>query len=566
MGIEQSDKKGIQYIVASLAALGVSKVVICPGSRNAPLTISFNRHPQFSCTSIRDERSAAFVALGMAAECKEPVVVVCTSGSAALNFAPAVAEAFYQRIPLIVVTADRPKAWTGQGDGQTINQTNVFANYIRKFYELDGDATNADELWMIQRAVSEGMAVALHRDRGPVHFNIPVGEPLYGTQKLNDLPVRVHRCELPVNHLSELSGSNYGKTFSRSKRVMILAGQMPGDAHLQQQLAELSNLSNVVVLTETTSNLHHPTFIQNIDRCITALSADDEIKFAPDLLITIGGAVISKRIKGFIRKNKPLYHWNVNAFDASMDTYQSLTDAIYLPPAGFFSQLQTDSGSIQSDYALLWKQLNAEKQQLHHNFLAKAPFSDLRAFQEIFNHIPNHYAIHFSNSSPIRYGQLFSSNNTWAFYCNRGTSGIDGCTSTAVGTAFSNPERKFLLITGDVAFWYDINGLWNELPTNNLKIILINNSGGNIFRIIPGPDTIDERETFFETKMTSDAAKLSAHFNWSYLAEREGDNLVEALHRLFHSESRCILEIFTDAETSAETLKQYWRYLNQKLS
>lgn len=564
MDIAQSDKKGVQYIVASLAGLGIDRVVICPGSRNAPLTISFNRHPAFDCISVRDERSAAFIALGMAIELKKPVAVVCTSGSAAINFAPAIAEAFYQRIPLIILTADRPKAWTDQGDGQTINQTEVFRNFIRKSYELNGDAQHPDELWTIQRSVSEGFAIAMQHNRGPVHFNIPVSEPLYGIQDRVDAQPRIHRSESFDCSLPEGSKQHFRRLFSESKNVLILAGQMYPNALLQQQLADIAQLPNVVVLTETTSNLRHPSFIENIDRCITSIDASQEAVFAPDLLITIGAAVVSKRIKSFLRKNKPRHHWNIDAFDSSMDTYQSLTTAIAMNAHDFFSQTKFSEGNTSSTYAADWHQMSVEKQQLHNAFLERSAFSDLKAFQSIFEKIPESYAIHLSNSSPIRYAQLFTAKAGWEFYCNRGTSGIDGCTSTAVGAALGAPHKNFLLITGDVAFAYDINGLWNELPLSNLKIIMINNQGGNIFRLIPGPDTVAERETFFETKMTSDASRLADHFNWKYLTASNSEALRDALSNLFNTDGRAMLEVFTDAEINAVTLKQYWQSLNRK--
>ena len=188
--MELSDKKGVQQIVQSLAALGLKEIVICPGSRNASFVISFNRHPAFNCTSIRDERTAGFYALGKAIELQEPVAILCTSGSAALNFAPAIVEAYYQRIPLIVLTTDRPKEWTNQGDGQTILQTNIYTNYIRKSYEINGDAVQKNDLWYIERCISEGFNIATLIDKGPVHFNIPVSEPLYGTSSIdtNNLP------------------------------------------------------------------------------------------------------------------------------------------------------------------------------------------------------------------------------------------------------------------------------------------------------------------------------------------------------------------------------------------
>lgn len=260
-----SDKQSIQHIVLALAELGLKEVVICPGSRNAPLVISFNRHPAFQCTSIRDERSAGFYAIGKAIELKQPVAIVCTSGSATLNFAPAISEAYYQRIPLIVITADRPKEWTNQGDGQTINQTNLYQNFIRRSYELKGDADKASDFWYNERRLSEGYNAATISDKGPVHFNIPLNEPLYNTSEVEIKTLKVFREAETAKILSEDMLTTLTKEFSKSSQVMIIAGQHPIDVALQNALTEIAHYKNVIVLTESTSNIHNRYFIENIE-------------------------------------------------------------------------------------------------------------------------------------------------------------------------------------------------------------------------------------------------------------------------------------------------------------
>lgn len=560
--MELSDKKGIQQIVLSLAALGLREIVICPGSRNAPLVASFNRHPHFHCTSIRDERCAGFFALGKAIALREPVALLCTSGSASLNFAPAIAEAYYQKIPLIVLTADRPKAWTDQGDGQTIDQTNLFRNYARFGYELNGDANTSTDLWFIRRCISEGFNNALYLNPGPVHFNIPVGEPLYRTEQAESFPTRIFKSVPVENRLGEEILKNLASEFFSCERVMILCGQHPSDQILPDAVIQMSSLQNVIVLTESTSNIHHPDFIEQIDRCITGLNdaLADELK--PDLLITVGGAIISKRIKSFLRQHRPLFHWNIDPFDSTRDTYQSLTSAIAMAPGLFLQQLYPYIHTVRSDYKNKWLPLKKDKEKRHSRFIHDCQYSDLKVFQNIYRHIPEDTILHIANSSPIRYAQLF--NNTNETYCNRGTSGIDGCTSTAMGAAAARPDKSYLLITGDVAFHYDMNALWNEKNIRNLKIIIINNGGGGIFRIIEGPDEAQEREKFYETTMKANIEKIAAHYNWNYLAIKKEEQLTGVLSEFFSPEKeKIILEIFTDAETNPVVLKDYWKYLNE---
>lgn len=560
-----SNKNGIQNIVLTLHQLGLREVVICPGSRNAPLVISFNRHPDFNCTSIRDERSAGFFALGKALATKQPVALLCTSGSAALNFAPAIVEAFYQRVPLIVITADRPKEWVNQGDGQTINQENIYNNYINASYELKGDSYSPTDIWMNERSICEGYNIATVSNKGPIHFNVPIKEPLYGVSKVTIPTPKVFIEETIEQSITRETLIQLSEAFNSCKKVMILVGQMPLNSALQEVLSDIAALENVVVLTESTSNLHHPLFVENIDRCITGLSATDMTTYLPDLLITIGGEIISKRIKKQLRNCRPKLHWNIHPYNSYMDTYQSLTSAIPMKPHVFLNQLFPVLKSQEADYSKKWQELNRRKKSLHDTFCQQSEYSDFNVFRDIYKYLPQSAHLHISNSSPIRYAQLFDNKKVEDSWCNRGTSGIDGSTSTAMGAAASAPEKQHFFITGDVAFHYDINALWNDIYIENLNIIVINNSGGGIFRIIEGPNKIEERSKFLETSMNNNIKHLATHFKWNYLSAHNDTELAEQLKLFFDSKSkRTILEIFTDADKNPVVLNKYWEFLNKK--
>ncbi|MBK7099356.1 MAG: hypothetical protein IPH58_14800 [Sphingobacteriales bacterium] len=311
--------------------------------------------------------------------------------------------------------------------------------------------------------------------------------------------------------------------------------------------------------------MHHPYFVENIDQCITHLNNKEAKDLAPELLITVGDAIVSKRIKKLLRDHPPKFHWNIHPFDAMMDTYQALTCAIKMEPVSFFDQIESYLPSIISDYRDKWLQVKEEKRNRHIQFCTNCEYSDLKALYEVFEAIPQDVAVHVSNSSPIRYAQLFDNSNIAEAWCNRGTSGIDGCTATVVGAAAAAPEKKFLLITGDMAFHYDINGLWNDAEVQNLKIIIVNNGGGGIFRILEGSDRIDELKKFIESSMNSTAEKMAAHHGWGYLAVKAESELDAALKTFFSNQTkRIILEIFTDAEINPEVLKQYWNCLKEK--
>lgn len=561
-----SDKKAVVEIVTALFGLGLREVVICPGSRNAPLILTFNRYNGFHCTSIRDERSAAFFALGKSIALKEPVAVVSTSGSATLNFAPAISEAYYQRMPLIVITADRPQAWTGQGDGQTINQENVYKNFIRKSFELNGDAVSEEALWYNSRMISEGFEAAKNTDPGPVHFNIPLSEPLYNVSEEPLSTPKIFKSIHLEKKVSSADIHSLAYTFSRTKKVMILVGQHPKDNALEAAMRNVSAFLNTIVLRESTSNIYSPDFIENIDRCITTMTPEQMNEFSPDLLITVGGAVVSKRIKAMIRNNRPKQHWNVDSFDSMMDTYKSLTLSISTSGSDFFQQLSAalSKGNIESDYRQKWLERKNQLEKIQEEFSAGCRYSDYFVFNEIFKLLPTNVHLYLSNSSPIRYAQLFDDKPMAFCWSNRGTSGIDGCTSTTFGAASVAPDDTFVLITGDVAFYYDINAFWNNEKIENVNIILINNGGGGIFRIISGKEAEPEMEQFFETAQEKSAEKIAGFYNWNYLSAYDQESLSHSLKKFFNVETKkTILEIFTPAKLNPEVLSQYWNYLKE---
>ncbi len=561
--MELSDKKSIQQLVLSMAALGLRHIVISPGSRNAPLIISFHRHPEIHCFSIRDERTAGFYALGKALELNEPVALLCTSGSAALNYAPAISEAYYQRIPLIVITADRPSEWIDQGDGQTLRQTAVYHQYIRKSYVLEGDAEKEDTRWYNRRCISEGFIIATKTNPGPVHFNVHLGEPLYGTEKVELALPRVFSAVTIENRLAQAEVKRLQFDFSRSKKVMILVGQQRAAQSLNTLLTKLAAANNnTIVLCESTSNLNSQDFIEHIDRCIVSMDDEELPDFMPDLLITIGGAVVSKKIKASLRKYAPAQHWNVSPYDACMDTYKALTKAIPLKADAFFKQLlEAFPASVHSEYKNRWQNRAKLLEERHQRFVDTALFSDFLVFSQIFSRLPENTFLHLGNSTPIRYGQLYK-NLAKTTHCNRGVSGIDGCTSTAIGAASCHPDQKYVLITGDVGFFYDRNAFWNEHIPENINIIVINNSGGSIFRIIDGPSKTKELEEYFETKHHYSAKELVAVSDWEYLQANDERTLMVALHDFFKPETqKTVLEVFTPNERNAQVLASYFDYL-----
>ncbi|SHM16720.1 2-succinyl-5-enolpyruvyl-6-hydroxy-3-cyclohexene-1-carboxylic-acid synthase [Flavobacterium xanthum] len=543
-----------QSIIEICLAKGITTIIISPGSRNAPLTIGFVNNPAFQCYSIADERSAAFFALGIAQQTKQPVALVCTSGSALLNYYPAFAEAFYSQIPLIVISADRPQSKIDIGDGQTIRQENVFANHSLYNANLN-EAVSKENDYKINQAID----IALNT-KGPVHINAPFEEPLYETVSELSVDVMVNAFANlnPMPAIEDLS--EFVKIWNNSTQKMILVGVNEPNAINDKTINFLAEEESVVVMTETTSNLHHPSFINNIDTIITPFTNDDFETFRPEILVTFGGMIVSKRIKAFLRKYKPQHHWHIDTLRA-YDTFGGLTKHFELNPNSFFESFLPLTTPIKSDYFSKMDAVNKLRKKKHEIYLSKIPFSDFVVFEKVIKSLPKNSQLQISNSSAIRYAQLIDIDPSIEVYCNRGTSGIDGSTSTAIGAAVAN-EKQTIFITGDIGFLYDSNALWNNYIPKNFKIILINNGGGGIFRILPGHEESPVFNTFFETSHCLTAEHLAKMYGFDYTIASNEASLANGLNTLYsQNEKPSILEIFTPTLQNDSILLQYFREL-----
>jgi len=543
-----------QSIIEICLAKGVTNIVISPGSRNAPLIIGFVNNPKFTCYSIADERSAAFFALGIAQQIKKPVAVICTSGSALLNYYPAFAEAFYSQIPLLVISADRPLDKIDIGDGQTIRQENVFENHsLYNANLVDGASTENDS------KIREAITISIAK-KGPVHINAPFEEPLYET--VTELSIEVNGFAnanatpiVPTDNWNE-----FASIWNSTKKKLVLVGVNEPDAIATSVVDFLANNASVVVMTETTSNLHHPSFINNIDTIITPFSSDDFEVFQPEILVTFGGMVVSKRIKAALRKYQPKHHWHIDSLRA-YNTFGCLTKHFETDPNTFFKALIPLLQPIESNYFETFEAINALRKEKHKAYLSKIPFSDFKVFEKVIQSLPINSHLQISNSSAIRYAQLIDIHPSIEVYCNRGTSGIDGSTSTAIGAAVAN-EKQTVLITGDISFLYDSNALWNNYIPKNLKIVLINNGGGGIFRILPGHDETPVFNTFFETSHCLTAEHLAKMYGFEYAIASNKTTLTNGLEQMYSQNNKpYIFEIFTPTRENDAILLQYFREL-----
>lgn len=540
-----------QSLIAICKAKNLTNIVISPGSRNAPLTIGFASDPFFNCYSIADERSAAFFGMGISQQITTPTVLVCTSGSALLNYYPAIAEAFYSRIPLIIISADRPTHKIDIGDGQTIRQQNVYQNHILYSANLSENASEEND-----RLINEAINTAI-TSGGPVHINAPFEEPLYNTvDHLSVNPVIIDPIypELPV-----INYNSYVQTWNSATKKLILVGEYKPNTLDYEIIDFLANDPSTIVLAESISNINHPGVINAIDRLVIPFTEDDLLDFQPDVLITFGGMVVSKRIKQILRQHKPQQHWHIDT-SRHYDTFDALTHKIIDEPNHFFSQIKLKStATVTSNYKQWALDIMHTRDIKHNEYLAIIPFCDFKAINSVVSYLPSNTQLQISNSAVIRYVQLVNQKTNITTFCNRGTSGIDGSTSTAIGAAISN-NQPTVLITGDISFLYDSNGLWNSYIPKNFKIVVVNNGGGGIFRTLPGHQENNIFNTFFETTHQLNAKHLANMYNFNYFEANDFESLEEKLNYFFtKNEQPALLEIFTPTVSNSEIFKNYYK-------
>ncbi len=563
------DYQPIYNIAEICAAHRVVDAILSPGSRNAPLIYSFTRQKQIKTYTISDERSAAFIALGMSIKSGNPVALVCTSGSAAYNYAPAIAEAYFQQVPLIVFTADRPPEWIDQLDGQTIRQEGIYGTHVKKSYQCPTDLSSKDAVLHFERIINEAVLLATSGTRGPVHINIPFREPFYPENIVSigkRSPKIISRLE-SSHHLSESDWVNLIDDWRKHKKKLIVGGQMHHSVGELEVISEFSTSKNIPVIGDVISNLHGlPNNISLADLFINGQSAEAKKDLTPDLLITFGKSVISKNIKLYLRKYPAKAHWHIQEEGYVPDTYQSLTKIIPMTISAFLKSIEDIASKGSRTYYNRWYSLQAKVAGFSAEFSARQSFNEFSTFHAIFDNLPIACDIHLANSMPVRWANMYGLDHTRQrveIFCNRGTSGIDGCTSTALGSALKS-DKTTLLITGDMAFFYDRNAFWNKYIPDNLRIIVLNNHGGGIFDIIDGPSSNPEHEEYFLTNQPLSAKNLADEYDLKYYHCKTVERLSNGLDKFWvRDDTAKILEIETDISTNTKILKKLKRELKK---
>ncbi len=555
-------------IPAICAAHGVRQAVICPGSRSGLITIAFARHPEISTFVFPDERAAGFIALGLAQSSMRTVAIICTSGTAAANLFPAVIEAYFQEIPLLIITADRPPELIGQQDGQTIRQYNLFTNHIRGFFQFPASFNTVQEITHATRLVTEAILSAGGSIKGPVQLNVPVREPFYPSQgeELNfSHDLKIIKVVLPPVQFEHGYFDTLKDEILSYNNVMILIGQQRPDSALLIALEHIQEITQSVVVGELFSNIHtYSGFITNHEIVLADQESSSDLR--PELLISFGGSVISKNLKNFLRKNPPILHWHIGENPEVVDTHQTLTQKILISPSAFFQSFARSivlENKPKSDYRQRWLLKSRKARELVDDYLAECQPGEFAAVSRILRQLPDGGSLHLANSMPVRYAGYVGLKQNIAVWANRGASGIDGCTSTAVGHAL-NTSNLHILITGDMAFFYDRNSLWHQHIPPNLRIIILNNHGGGIFRLIDGPGKLPELKTYFETNQSLKAENTARDFGMKYYFADDLDRLDDVLTPFLSPDGdAAILEIETNPTVNEAIFTQFKQRIKQ---
>jgi 2-succinyl-5-enolpyruvyl-6-hydroxy-3-cyclohexene-1-carboxylate synthase len=553
-----TDKYMCRMIARLLAEHGVENVITSPGSRNAPLIVAVAREQRLKVTPVIDERSAAFMAVGMALQTEKPVAVICTSGSALLNYGPAMSEAYYRGLPIIAISADRPINRIDQNDSQTIRQSGALASVVKSSYDIAEEDGHSYAV----RKVNDAILRAKSRPCGPVHINVRIAEPLNGMTEADDQDIHaVEQVEtskrLSVNTVNELCTE-----ILESKKVMMLVGFHRNDARFTAAMAKLCHLDNIVLLSESHSNLHFtaPNHIKNIDLALSGMVADEVESLRPELLITMGGSVTSNFVKQYLRGTAGLQHWSVGEQQQVIDTYDAIAKMISMDDADFAEQMAeavADESPV-SDYARSWRIVADRVANRASEYAESSEWSDFKAMGMIMKLLPD-CNLHLSNGTAVRYVQLFDYSHISHVECNRGVSGIDGCTSTAIGAAMTT-DAMTILITGDMCAQYDLGALATANIPANFKMIVLNNDGGGIFRFIKATRDMAEVEQYLACDVRLPLKQLADGFGFSYYEAAGGDELRDKFAK-FVSENQqpAILNVVTDGARSAEILINFYK-------
>ena len=551
-----STKKNVLQLLSLLKAHSIKRFVVSPGSRHIPIVLSMESDPFFELYSVVDERSASFFALGLIQRFEEPVGVICTSGTASANYCSAISEAYYQELPLLVLTADRLPCLLDQHEDQMIHQSTMYVNVTKYVANLPVVNTLQDE-WYNNRLINEALLELNHHGTGPVQINIPVADHM-DDFTVTELPRqrKINRYDLSV---PEEFWKKIANRLSDKKIIIVCGERNPLKEMELKALDSFCQKFDCIILSDKISNCHHRYAVENAFPTLQAMSHGDVEETIPDVIISIrSNYSFNPEFKSFVKRcaSTKIENWYVSASGKIIDPFQCLTDVFEMNEFIFFSKISQAKEDIliNHQYAELWTIISSSIEE------PIVPYGHIYTIGKFLNNIPDDCILHLSNSNSVRIAQLYSISPSIEVHCNRGTDGIDGCMSTMVGYASGTDKPVFLMI-GDLTFFYDMNALWNRQLGKNVRIILSNNDGGAIMHMPKRPELATSLlPNYISAQHHTSAKAWVEDRGFTYLSAHNEKEVEEGVRKLtdLSVEGPVILEVFTDMLEDTKIFKGYY--------
>lgn len=545
-----SNKENVNILTALLVKQGVKHIVVCPGSRNAPLVHNFNECPDIICHPVTDERSAGFMALGLRQLLAQPVAVCVTSGSALLNVLPAAAEATMLQQGIIVISADRPQAWIGQLDGQTLPQPGAMGNFVGRSVSLP-EPHDDIERWHCNRLVCEAIIANSHDAMPSVHINVPITEPLF------EFTVETLPDERVIDYGAWTDESTRSKVLamlSRAKRPMVVIGQLP-DGELDDCFT-LPLSRSAVILTEQLA-VAQQTFT---DQMLYAIERQPD-DYRPDFVLYLGGNTVSKRLRQFLRSldaEQVVVTTDGTISDVSRHTTMAVRGNAYRVIADIIAD--TPLRTVPTEFVQRWTALRQRVMSLHAAYVPT--YSSMLAVKLFEDMMDSESIVYYANSMSVRLGVIYANHY---IRCNRGVNGIEGSLSVAAGAALAAQpyRRNVFCVIGDLSFFYDENALWQQQLGGNFRIMLLNNGQGGIFRNLKGLDKSPARDAYVAASHTTSAEGICRQFGINYLHATDARSLAELMPQFVSIQNNrpVLLEVTTDPSQDETVFKAYYAAL-----
>ncbi len=553
--MDTKQAESIALLINTIKNKAINTVVLSPGSRNAPLINGFSSF-YFNIITAVDERCAAYMALGIVQKKHQPVILACTSGTAVLNYGPAIAEAYYQNIPLLILTADRPTEWLHHAKGQQVQQNNIFKDFTAASYTL-----NCALPQTVQTVVAEAISV-MNLYQRPVHINIPLVEPLYF-----DIPaIEFTNEQWPEYPSEKVDFTNLLALLNNSKKPIIVVGQNrhTPSVSLSNTLDSVVSMCGIPILAEPLANVHGNMLITNGETLLyrRRFGYADIERFEPDLLITIGTNLLSKQVTTLLNQSSQLNHVHINPYNWFPNSYDKLTCSIPADPTTICKYITNTYKTKDYNWLNLWQEASAEAKLKIETIIGNNTNGELNVLQSMVMAAQGH-DLHLGNSLTVRYHQLLQTNSSIECYANRGTGGIDGCISTALGCALVS-QRPVIAVTGDLSALYDSNALWQTSLPKGFKLVVFNNGGGSIFTFLPGPKQFPDALPCFVAPHRKSMQPLAQLGNMTYIRSNSTDAGSDFWQTILAMNEPVLIEIESSDIDSSTHLTNIYKQLKEK--